>query len=141
MSTATEIVTAATSAPAEPRNSGLVLLSLIRPVAVLVVRKRVCALWQLGGRAASWIGQDDLAESMAEMVRDLESRELQGRSCPTRLVPRARLQPALDGTPVLNLKPIVPDFDNRAAERIGWFEGKSDRVHHVRADRRFDSEG
>ena len=52
MSTATEIVTAATSAPAEPRNSGLVLLSLIRPVAVLVVRKRVCALWQLGGRAA-----------------------------------------------------------------------------------------
>src|SRR5262249_17395758 len=43
----------------------------------------------------------------------------------------------LDGTPVLDLKPYVPTFDCVAAERIGWFEGKVDRVHDVRADDRF----
>jgi len=45
----------------------------------------------------------------------------------------------LDGTPVLDLKPYVPAFDSVAAERIGWFEGRVDRVHHVRADGRLDT--
>ena len=44
----------------------------------------------------------------------------------------------LDGTPVIDLKPYVPAFDSIAAERIGWFAGKADRVHQVRADGRFD---
>jgi tRNA-Thr(GGU) m(6)t(6)A37 methyltransferase TsaA len=46
----------------------------------------------------------------------------------------------LDGTPVLDLKPYVPAFDSIPAERIGWFTGKTDKVHFGRADRRFDRE-
>jgi tRNA (Thr-GGU) A37 N-methylase len=37
-----------------------------------------------------------------------------------------------------DLKPYVPAFDSIAAERIGWFAGKTDRVHEVKADGRFD---
>ena len=28
----------------------------------------------------------------------------------------------LDGTPVLDIKPYVPEFDQRNAERVGWLE-------------------
>lgn len=31
---------------------------------------------------------------------------------------------ALDGTPVLDIKPYVPQIDQRAAVRIGWMEGR-----------------
>jgi tRNA (adenine37-N6)-methyltransferase len=44
----------------------------------------------------------------------------------------------LDGTPVLDIKPYVPTFDTVAAERVGWLEQAAERVHRVRADRRFD---
>jgi tRNA (adenine37-N6)-methyltransferase len=44
----------------------------------------------------------------------------------------------LDGTPVLDIKPYVPAFDSFAAERTGWLEHAANRVHDVRADRRFD---
>jgi tRNA-Thr(GGU) m(6)t(6)A37 methyltransferase TsaA len=44
----------------------------------------------------------------------------------------------LDGTPVLDLKPYVPEFDAVAAERTGWLAAAAERVHSVRADRRFD---
>jgi len=44
----------------------------------------------------------------------------------------------LDGTPVLDIKPYVPAFDAVAAERTGWLERAAERVHEVRADRRFD---
>ena len=30
----------------------------------------------------------------------------------------------LDGTPILDIKPFVPEFDNREDARIGWLEGK-----------------
>jgi len=43
----------------------------------------------------------------------------------------------LDGTPVLDLKPYVPEFDHVEAERIGWFEGKRRDVHGTTADERF----
>jgi tRNA-Thr(GGU) m(6)t(6)A37 methyltransferase TsaA len=43
----------------------------------------------------------------------------------------------LDGTPLLDIKPYVPDFDVREAERIGWFTGKTHRVSAVRSDDRF----
>ena len=43
----------------------------------------------------------------------------------------------LDGTPVLDLKPYVPEFDHVAADRIGWFEGKSREVRSTTADDRF----
>ncbi len=44
----------------------------------------------------------------------------------------------VDGTPVLDVKPYVPEFDHVAAERIGWFAERAGDVHRVRADARFD---
>jgi tRNA-Thr(GGU) m(6)t(6)A37 methyltransferase TsaA len=35
----------------------------------------------------------------------------------------------LDGTPLLDIKPYVPDFDCRPAERIGWLHGKSQNAN------------
>ena len=43
----------------------------------------------------------------------------------------------LDGTPLLDIKPYVPQLDDRADPRIGWYEGRVERVHVVRADQRF----
>lgn len=43
----------------------------------------------------------------------------------------------VDGTPVLDIKPFVPDFDNRQTRRIGWFEKQVSRLNEVKADRRF----
>jgi tRNA-Thr(GGU) m(6)t(6)A37 methyltransferase TsaA len=45
----------------------------------------------------------------------------------------------VDGTPLLDIKPYVPTFDVRAADRIGWFEGRVKRVAEARADDRFAS--
>jgi len=44
----------------------------------------------------------------------------------------------LDGTPVLDIKPYVPEFDAVAAERTGWLAKAAERVHQVKADARFD---
>jgi tRNA (adenine37-N6)-methyltransferase len=44
----------------------------------------------------------------------------------------------LDGTPILDIKPYVPEFDSIAAERTGWLEQAAARVHRVRADGRFE---
>ena len=46
----------------------------------------------------------------------------------------------VDGTPVLDIKPYVPAFDSFAAERTGWLERAAGRVHHTRADGRFDDD-
>lgn len=43
----------------------------------------------------------------------------------------------VDGTPLLDIKPYVPQFDVRATERIGWFAGNVKRVGQTRADERF----
>ncbi len=43
----------------------------------------------------------------------------------------------VDGTPLLDIKPFVPDFDNREAQRTGWYTNQASRVNEVRADRRF----
>jgi tRNA-Thr(GGU) m(6)t(6)A37 methyltransferase TsaA len=43
----------------------------------------------------------------------------------------------VDQTPVLDLKPYVPEFDVIAAERTGWLENAAPRVHHTRSDGRF----
>jgi tRNA (adenine37-N6)-methyltransferase len=43
----------------------------------------------------------------------------------------------VDGTPLLDIKPYVPAFDVRPAERIGWFSGKAELVGQTRADERF----
>ena len=43
----------------------------------------------------------------------------------------------LDGTPVVDIKPYVPDFDVWPARRVGWFEGKSGNATTVKSDDRF----
>ncbi|MEZ7196299.1 tRNA (N6-threonylcarbamoyladenosine(37)-N6)-methyltransferase TrmO [Pseudodesulfovibrio karagichevae] len=45
----------------------------------------------------------------------------------------------LDGTPVLDIKPYVPDFDVWPADRVGWFEGKSGNATTKRSDDRFSA--
>jgi tRNA-Thr(GGU) m(6)t(6)A37 methyltransferase TsaA len=43
----------------------------------------------------------------------------------------------IDGTPLLDIKPFVPHFDQREAEKIGWLTGKIDKMHSSRDDGRF----
>lgn len=43
----------------------------------------------------------------------------------------------LDGTPVIDIKPYVPDFDVWPAKRVGWFEGKSGNAAKMKSDARF----
>jgi tRNA (adenine37-N6)-methyltransferase len=45
----------------------------------------------------------------------------------------------LSGTPVLDIKPYVPDFDIWPADKIGWFSQKADEAKSHRADERFTS--
>ncbi len=33
----------------------------------------------------------------------------------------------LDGTPLLDIKPFVPDFDNRPVEKTGWYADRRER--------------
>jgi len=43
----------------------------------------------------------------------------------------------LDGTPLLDIKPYVEDFDKRDNTRSGWLEGQIGRHHQVVDDGRF----
>jgi tRNA-Thr(GGU) m(6)t(6)A37 methyltransferase TsaA len=43
----------------------------------------------------------------------------------------------LDGTPLLDIKPCVREFDRTTRMRIGWLEGKSRRARRKRSDGRF----
>ena len=43
----------------------------------------------------------------------------------------------VDGTPLLDIKPYVPAFDHREADRIGWLADRSEGVHKARSDGRF----
>ena len=43
----------------------------------------------------------------------------------------------VDSTPLLDIKPYVPEFDWREAERIGWLSGKAERAAETDADMRF----
>jgi tRNA-Thr(GGU) m(6)t(6)A37 methyltransferase TsaA len=43
----------------------------------------------------------------------------------------------IDGTPLLDIKPYVPDFDIREATRIGWYEKKVGTVQTAKDDGRF----
>jgi tRNA-Thr(GGU) m(6)t(6)A37 methyltransferase TsaA len=43
----------------------------------------------------------------------------------------------LDGTPLLDIKPYVPEFDCFEVKRVGWYKGKSAR--NVAADDRFEA--
>jgi tRNA-Thr(GGU) m(6)t(6)A37 methyltransferase TsaA len=43
----------------------------------------------------------------------------------------------VDGTPLLDIKPYVPQFDARPAERIGWMSATVSAAGETRADGRF----
>lgn len=43
----------------------------------------------------------------------------------------------VDSTPLLDIKPYVPEFDFRKAERIGWLTGKAKKAAKTGADERF----
>ena len=43
----------------------------------------------------------------------------------------------LDGTPLLDIKPYVPEFDQHAAARVGWMEKAKGRSREKRSDERF----
>ena len=43
----------------------------------------------------------------------------------------------VDGTPLLDLKPYVPAFDQRDDVRVGWFTDKLEGLADARADDRF----
>lgn len=43
----------------------------------------------------------------------------------------------VDGTPLLDIKPYVPEFDKLTSVRIGWLEGKRGRVQNRKSDSRF----
>jgi tRNA (Thr-GGU) A37 N-methylase len=43
----------------------------------------------------------------------------------------------LDETPVLDIKPYVPEFDHRPDARIGWFERVKGDVSGKLSDNRF----
>ena len=43
----------------------------------------------------------------------------------------------IDGTPLLDIKPYVPEFDIRKVERIGWLEKRVKKLHKARDDGRF----
>ena len=43
----------------------------------------------------------------------------------------------IDGTPLLDIKPFVPQFDQREAEKIGWLKGKIGKMYSRRDDGRF----
>lgn len=43
----------------------------------------------------------------------------------------------LDGTPLLDIKPFVPEFDVVKAERIGWLSQNLAKMYEAKADKRF----
>jgi len=43
----------------------------------------------------------------------------------------------LDGTPLLDIKPYVPEFDQPAEARAGWLEAVRGKVRTVKSDDRF----
>lgn len=45
----------------------------------------------------------------------------------------------LDGTPVLDIKPYVPAFEEYEAVRSGWLEGKADKAAIQQSDGRFSA--
>jgi tRNA-Thr(GGU) m(6)t(6)A37 methyltransferase TsaA len=43
----------------------------------------------------------------------------------------------VDGAPLLDIKPYVPEFDVREVEKTGWLFGRADKVHEAESDERF----
>ena len=45
----------------------------------------------------------------------------------------------IDGTPLLDIKPYVPRFDNRDSGKTGWLEKNIDKLKSAKDDGRFIS--
>lgn len=43
----------------------------------------------------------------------------------------------IDGTPLLDIKPYIPDFDSWKAEKCGWYDTIDFNINHVQSDKRF----
>ena len=43
----------------------------------------------------------------------------------------------LNGTPLLDIKPYIPDFENAHAVRVGWLEKSIGKVVKTKSDKRF----
>ena len=47
----------------------------------------------------------------------------------------------VDGTPLLDIKPYVPKFDQRKTARIGWLKNKIKQIRTISDDGRFAQSG
>ena len=47
----------------------------------------------------------------------------------------------LDGTPLLDIKPFVPEFDCPESDSVGWLAGKSENAQNIGSDDRFIKDG
>jgi tRNA-Thr(GGU) m(6)t(6)A37 methyltransferase TsaA len=43
----------------------------------------------------------------------------------------------VDGTPLLDIKPYVPEFDITGEKKLGWLSKKTDNVSKIKSDERF----
>ncbi len=50
---------------------------------------------------------------------------------------RVRDVDIVDGTPLLDIKPYVPEFDLRKVEKTGWLEKRVHQLHKAKDDGRF----
>ena len=44
----------------------------------------------------------------------------------------------LNGTPLLDIKPYIPQFDIHKVEKIGWLENKISEIKQTKSDERFN---
>ena len=44
----------------------------------------------------------------------------------------------LDGTPLLDIKPFIPEIDNRESARIGWLENRVNKMSETKSDGRIN---
>jgi len=43
----------------------------------------------------------------------------------------------LNDTPLLDIKPYIPEFDNHKVEKKGWIENKIEKLSSIKSDNRF----
>jgi len=43
----------------------------------------------------------------------------------------------LDETPLLDIKPYIPDFDIHKIEKVGWTENRTNQLNKIKSDSRF----
>jgi tRNA-Thr(GGU) m(6)t(6)A37 methyltransferase TsaA len=44
----------------------------------------------------------------------------------------------MDGTPLLDIKPYVPDFDTYENTSVGWVKQSAKKLHTIKSDKRFE---